>query len=73
VLLNYYVIDLNQMFSLLINIKSGHNNINLYSTNNLSKYLLVTKKENNYNIKYLQQINDMFMKKKKRKYNSHVF
>lgn len=60
------------MFSLLINnIKSGHNNNNLYSTNNLSKYLLVTKKENNYNIKYSQQINDMFMKK--RKYNSHVF
>lgn len=53
------------MFSLLINnIKSGHNNNNLYSTNNLSKYLLVTKKENNYNIKYSQQINDMFMKKK---------
>lgn len=41
------MVDLNQMFNLLINMKSGHNNINLYSTNNLSKYLLVTKKENN--------------------------
>jgi len=56
--LNTYVIELlhgrtkSYILSLLIT-KSGHNNINFYSTNNLSKYLLVTKKENNHNSKYL--------------------
>jgi len=51
-LLNYYMAIKSYILSLLI-IKSGHNNINFYSTNNLSKYLLVTKIENNHNNKYL--------------------
>lgn len=46
-LLNYYMTELNHTY-----IKNEHNNINFYSTNNLSKHLLVTEKEN-HNSKYL--------------------